>query len=201
MNRPVIIVLMLLASAAHGDSSHKSVRTQHITFIAPSSMDELWDDADVVAHIRVLGSRPELRPGSAEGGTKHVFTAHRMRVLDVFKTDVSMDCASLASEVAECSPRVGDELPLLQRAGEVETEDEIIRLADEVPLASGADYVVFLKWNAHLGVFTPLFGPHGTFEVRKGVVHPASKWRVSAEHQGKPASKFVDELRRKGRKP
>jgi hypothetical protein len=189
---------LLLGCAVSADASDKSIRTLEITSIAPASFEELWNEADVVARVRVLGGHPELKKSAANPAARYVFTSHRIEVLEIYKAQVSIDCARLADEVTQCSPRSGDESLLLQSAGEVETADELIRVAGESPLKPGAAYILFLRWDAYWKAFMPTHGPHATFEIRNGAIHPASKWRVSKEHEGKTAEKFAEELRRKG---
>ncbi|HEX2059522.1 MAG TPA: hypothetical protein VHK90_02175 [Thermoanaerobaculia bacterium] len=196
--KPAVALLGLLLSCIAYAETEKSPRVQHITFIAPASLDELWSSADVVAQVRIVGGKPELRTGQSDPKARYVFTTHRTKVVDVLKSIVSSECARLSQDITDCSPRAGAELTLQQSAGEAESEGEIVRIADEIPLRAGAEYIVFLRWDPYWKAFIPTHGPHSTFEIRNGVVHPTSAWRVSKEQEGKPAAKFAEELRRKG---
>ncbi|HVG24689.1 MAG TPA: hypothetical protein VND45_11085 [Thermoanaerobaculia bacterium] len=176
----------------------KRISTHHITFFVPPSFDELWSGAELVARVRVIGSRGELKPTNTRPGSTNVFTRHRLRVLELYKTRVSADCAASAPSVLQCAPAVADELVMLQNAGTVETEDEIVRVAGEEPLKPGTEYIVFLVWNGPVKAFVPNWGPNSTYEIRDGVIHPATDTRVTKEHRGKSAGQFAEELRKRG---
>lgn len=196
-NLLVVVSAILLTDCAAYAQNHrnKPIQILHILIVAPDSFDALWNDAHLIALVRVLGNRPEA---TADG--RFVHTAHRARVMDVFKSEVSLDCAQQAAEVTSCAPAVGHELRFLQKAGEIETAEAVIRLADEVPLKAGGEYIVFLEWDAHLKAFLPRYGPAGTYEVSDGIIRPVRYSKVSEEHSGKSATAFMGELRRRGGK-
>lgn len=85
----------------------------------------------------------------------------------------------------------------MQKAGEIETADAVIRLAGETPLKPGSEYVLFLKWDAHLEEFLPFHGPDAAFQIQNGVIHPTGKSPISEEHTGKSVASFKNGLRRK----
>jgi hypothetical protein len=183
-------VLLLNCAEYAGAETHKPVQTLHILFVAPDSSDALSTEVDLIVHVRVLANRPQ-----ATADARFVHTIHDARVLDVLKSDVSADCAAQAQDVRDCSPIGGQQLRFLQKAGEAETPDAVIRIADQVPLKAGSESILFLKWDAHLKAFLPLHGPDGTFEVRDGVIRPSGHSPVAQGHSGKSAVKFKEEFR------
>jgi hypothetical protein len=187
-------VLLLNCVMYAGTEAHKPVQTLHILFVAPDSPDALSNEVDLIVHVRVFDNRPQ-----ATASARFVHTIHDARVLDVLKNNVSADCAAQAPDVRDCSPIAGRDLRFLQKAGEVETPDTVIRIADEVPLRPGSEYILFLKWDAHLKAFLPFHGPDGTFEVRGGVIRPAGRSPVAQAQSGKSAAMFKEELRHRER--
>jgi hypothetical protein len=118
--------------------------------------------------------------------------------LDVFKSDVSPDCATLASRVAQCAPSVGQELRFLHVAGEAETGQEILRVVDGVPLEIAAEYLLFLRWHAPLGDYVVTYGANGVFKLRDGVVQVSADW-VESEHRGKAVATLREGCTTRGR--
>jgi hypothetical protein len=193
---PVAAALLLLTGTAGAATANgKPVRNIEILFVAPGSFDELWGEAEVIAHVRVIGSRPQ-----ATSDGRFVHTHHRAKVLDVLKSDISVDCAAQASEPSACAPAAGHELLFLQQAGEIETADAVIRLADTVPLSPGSEYILFLRWDAYQKAFLPFFGPNGVFEVRDSALHPTGVSDIAQEQRGRSVDAFKEEVRAKGRK-
>lgn len=184
--------LLLACASFAGDQTSKPVRTLHILFVAPESSDALWNEADLVVHVRIAGSRPQA---TTDG--RFVHTVHRARVVDVIKSGASIDCAAQATDPAKCSPAAGQDLTFMQKAGEIETADAVIRLAGETPLKPGSEYVLFLKWDVHLEEFLPFHGPDAAFQIQNGVIHPTGKSPISEEHTGKSVASFKNGLRRK----
>src|SRR5687768_6923004 len=114
------VTAAVLMSGTALAQKQKEVITSFVTFVAPSSFDELWSDADAVVHVKVLGSRGTTRAqGNPEIGSPSPFTEHRVRIIEVFRGPEAL---------------TGFESKVLQQAGEVVTEDKIFRIADEVPL-------------------------------------------------------------------
>ncbi len=182
---PILAGFAFLFLSCAAIAGEKEVRTRHVTFIAPESFDSLWSESDAVIHVKVLGGRavgrkiPQLeRPSTA------VHTDHRVRVLEVFRGPVELE--TLGEK----------DLTVIQVAGEIETIDQIIRIADEVPLSRGSEYVLFLKWHPTFEKYQLWQGRFGIFENDKGVIRPQSDYRTEA-HNGKPAAAFFQELRQR----
>lgn len=178
--------MVWFAGSLYAGEPTKPVRTIESISISPDSVDGLWNDAQLAVHVRVLDSRAgEL---SGNGRRTRFYTAHRVRILDVLRSEVSLDCATQATEVLRCSPVAGQEMQLLQYAGEFESETEIVRYLDEPLLLPGRDYLVFLSWNAAVKGFLPVFGRNGTFEVRRNALHAMSAADLPRELEGRSIS-------------
>ena len=164
---------------AFGDE--REIRTVYVTFIAPESVEEMAAEADVIVRGRVLGSRAFARNGVAP----RVLTEHRLQIIEAIHGWIPSDAR-----------QKHDEMVLLQHAGEVETENGLMRIADEIPLSPGSEYVLFLTWNPAYEGYEISRGPYGIFRVEHGSVHPASDFRTVKSAKGKGVGQFTDELRR-----
>ena len=197
----LLLMVNLLCCTAYGGQPQKPVDLRFITFTEPDSVEDLWAQSHLVLHVRVLGGRTmAFQNETVSRKRRNVFTIHRARVMDVYKSVVSKECASEALDVLGCSPQVGAEVSIWQSAGEVETADDIIRVADEEPLNVGSEYLIFLVWHPSVKAFVPVAGPNGTFEIRNGQIHRTTKGNFGREQEGKTPEGFLGALR-KGSKP
>jgi len=152
-----------------------------ITFPAPASVEELAAQADAVIRCRVLtsqtiaGKRPFPR----------VYTEHRVRILE-----------TIAGWVPAEFGEPHDEILVLQHAGEVETENGTLGIADEVPLAPDSEYVLFLQWHPTFERHEIWLGRYCVYKIEKDTVHPASNFRTIVSAKGKNVRRFAEELRR-----
>lgn len=163
MRRLAVLALAIAALGCVALGDEREGRTIYVTFIAPESIEEMAQEADVVVRGRVLGSQAVA--GERTGKRLEVYTEHRLRILEVIGGWIP----------AEPQQR-HDEMLLLQRAGEVETEDGPIRIADEVPLSPGSEYVLFLTWNPGYQRYEPSHGSYAIFKVENGTMQPASNF-------------------------
>ena len=188
MKRFVLAVLMFAFFSCVAFGADKEVRTIFEMFVAPESIDEMAAEADTIVRARVLGNRSV----AGQKSFPPVYTEHRLRILDVIRGWVPSDRQVIADHP------VLQELLILQKAGEVETNEQVIKMADEIPLSPGAEYVLFLKWNPGYDRYEVWLGRYGIFRIENDVVHPGSDFRTVNSAKGKPVTRFIEELR--GRK-
>lgn len=113
-----------------------------------------------------------------------MYTEHRFRVAE-----------TIAGWVPADPQQKHDEMLVLQHAGEVERDGARVKIADEVPLSPGAEYVLFLTWNPGYERFELSRGPFAIFKVENGAVHHASDYRTVKGAKGKAVRRFADGLR------
>lgn len=187
----VAAAALLLHGSAFGAEGKKPVHNLEILFVAPSSFGELSNEAELIVHVRITDSRPEIARNNR---------CHRAKVLDVLRSQLSVECAAQAPNPSRCAPAAGEELLFLQKAGEIETGDAVIRIAGTEPLASGKEYILFLRWDPYQKAFLPFFGPNGAFEVAGEAIEPTGIGDIAREQRGKKVDAFKEEVRAARRK-
>jgi hypothetical protein len=172
-SRIIALALLFLAPAA------KQKFVVNVDFVAPPPLAALWREADDVVLLRVESSEPYGQPRGAY--LPLVFTRHRGAVIEDLKRRTARKT-----------------ITFLQRAGQLETETEVIEIEGDTPLPKEREYVVFLKRNA-AGDLHVMYGPEGSFDLTTGLVVPRGSSKVATRHKGMTKARFLDRLRDLGR--
>lgn len=167
-------------------NEQKPVRVIDITYLSPSSLDDLWQEADLIARVRVRETSMKAKEPAPGIKTPLVYTEAKVEVIQQYRrkrTDAG----------------TGTSLVVAQRAGRLELADEIIEIADVEPLAAGREYVLFLQWHRYLGTYEVTAGPEAIFELRGGRVRPFGKSPVAKDHSALRDDEFLSDLRFRAR--
>ncbi len=167
-------------------NAQKPVRVVDITYLRPSTLDDLWQDADLVARVRVVETAMKAKEPAPGIKTPLVHTEAKVDVLQHYRrkrTDTA----------------VGTSLVIAQRAGRLELADEIIEIAHIEPIVAGREYVLFLQWHPMLGTYEVTAGPEAIFELRDGRVRPFGKSAIAKDRSGIRDEEFLSDLRFRSR--
>jgi hypothetical protein len=157
--------------------------TRPTPFPPPASTELLWTSADAVVCGRVIGSTVrERRPGS--GTLEPVLaTDYSLHVDEVLKPS---DGHKIAGNVTVRLP-----------GGAMEYPDRILINKEDgfPPLDKEAAVILFLKWSPSDDSYVPLAGPDGVFLDSAGIVRSPGRSAMARSNAGKPAKKFLEEIR------
>jgi hypothetical protein len=179
-----LLIAALIASISYAqmsDSPSQKRRTEQTIFAAsPASLEHLTDSCSTVVRVQVLDATAVLRPVRIGSD---VFTEIRGRVISS----------------AKGSLRPGQTIMCLQRAGRVETQDEIIEVARQTPVTAGSEYVLFLNWNNALSSYV-VYSLDGVYRIRNGFLAPFGQSEIAKKQSGRAASALLDDVRARARR-
>lgn len=172
----VTLVVSNACVASTGSPARKREVTIERMVVAPSSYDAMFDDSELVAHVRILAGHPQVidRPGGLPG----VVTEYTAQIVKVIKGSYSR----------------AQSIRFVQQAGRAETADAIVTVLGSEPLTVGRDYFVFLRNYPYLHTLVITNDPEGAFEIREGRIKPAGASRVADERRDVPEADFLREL-------
>jgi hypothetical protein len=135
----------------------------------------MWSQADLVAKVRISRSEVEAIPGAH---TTRIHTVHHAEVLRVLKG----------------TAKAGASVSFVQVAGQLETKEAVIRVADEEPLTAG-EYIIFVR-RAPYDTWLHLIGDvDGAYKVVNGLIEAQGRFTSFArEHSGLSEERFLREI-------
>jgi hypothetical protein len=182
IHKSTLLIAALIASISYAQtsSSPQKRHTEQTIFAAsPVSLERLADSCSTVVHVQVLSATPVLRPVRIGSD---VFTEIRGRVISAAKGPL----------------RPGQTITCLQRAGRVETNSEIIEVAQQTPITAGSEYVLFLNWNNALSSYV-VYSLDGVYRIRNGFLTPFGQSDTARKQSGRPANALLDDVRARTR--
>lgn len=155
----------------------------------PGTLAEMVAEADLVAHVVMLDDGISGNTEFFVRGIPALTTAYRATVLDV-----------LRAPAVEPTVAAGAEIVIVRPGGTIDrgSHFERHRIAGFDFFRKNRKYVLFLRWKERLAVWTPKYGPHGSFELITGRVVTEAKSGVARKQANKTEKEFIATIKKMG---
>jgi hypothetical protein len=146
----------------------------------PSTLAALTNAADLVVVGSIASTRNIV---NNETGHESASTEVRLSVMTVLK----------GSGVTR-----GNIVPILRPGGDVDLGDKIRRSTERgfPRFQVGDRYLLFLHWNALLGVYEVFYGPNGAFQLVADKLRAIGTSGLAKQYDGRRASSVIQDIRR-----